>query len=405
MQLVGHANAVTSASFASNDKRVVTSSEDGSVRLWDLAPRLPVWEDKETGAVAFSRDSSRLMTCSGRVLDARNGKQVANLPTCRKRIVASPAADIVAMDTGRAIEIVDAVSGQTITPPIRYIGFLNDLRFDRSGRRIAIGSGAVKDLKGGLAAIWDIGSSQEIRSIRNDSAIWGVAFHPDGIRVATFAENGQVQWWDTVTGDGEAPFPAHERGARAMAISPDGALIATASTEEVARVWDARSGRKHTDLSGHGQGWINSIAFTREGDLIATGSSNSSARIWDLKSGTEGVRLEGAGGRVLAVEFAPDGSRLAVATGGGISIDTVRVWDVSWLTKVRESELVHRVCTEKLIGDTRRFTDGDMRDPLLLGLAGADPCTRVGPLTFEYWRTIFSAWLPAFDTTYATRKG
>ncbi len=82
----------------------------------------------------------------------------------------------------------------------------------------------------------------------------------------------------------------------------------------------------------------------------------------------------------MSAAFSSDGARIVTASFDG----TVRVWDVSWGMTVRGEELVRRVCNEKLVG-AETFTPENELDPILIGLAGTNPCERHGPLSAKYW--------------------
>jgi WD40 repeat protein len=79
--------------------------------------------------------------------------------------------------------------------------------------------------------------------------------------------------------------------------------------------------------------------------------------------------------------FTPDGNRIV----SGSEDNTARVWDARWLVNLRRDELIARVCAEKLLGDRQVFTGDDEFDPVLQGLAGANPCDRSGLLSLKYW--------------------
>jgi WD40 repeat protein len=76
---------IRSAHFSSDSKRVVTSSADGTARIWDVRTGKPllVWKDSEGGLcdARFSPDGTKVVTASGpvRVWDARSGKLLATL--------------------------------------------------------------------------------------------------------------------------------------------------------------------------------------------------------------------------------------------------------------------------------------------------------------------------------------
>jgi WD40 repeat protein len=122
-----------------------------------------------------------------------------------------------------------------------------------------------------------------------------------------------------------------------------------------------------------------SAVFSPEGARIVTADDNT-ARVWDAKSGQALLTLQGHDGLVLSAAFSPDGARIVTA-----SDHTARVWDAKWLVTIRGAELVQRACQERLVSSTEVFTLEDAADPILSGLAGANPCERRGPLSLRYW--------------------
>lgn len=69
--------------------------------------------------------------------------------------------------------------------------------------------------------------------------------------------------------------------------------------------------------------------------------------------------------------------------------NTARIWDVSAtisLVKVEGAELARLPCSRR--PKNRVFTDEELQDPVLAELidpAERDPCTRRGPLSWDYW--------------------
>jgi WD40 repeat protein len=133
------------------------------------------------------------------------------------------------------------------------------------------------------------------------------------------------------------------------------------------------------ELKGH-TALVSSAAFSADGTRIVTAASDRTARIWDAASGEILREIEGHDRNLETAAFSPDGGRVVTASMDG----TARIWDVSFGMTLRGEALVRSVCTQKLAG-AQTFTADDSTDPILVGLAGSNPCRRHGPLAAEYW--------------------
>jgi WD40 repeat protein len=147
----------------------------------------------------------------------------------------------------------------------------------------------------------------------------GVAFAPDGRRVAAAEDANKVYVWDVETGRRLLTLRAAAASTsfcRSVAFSRDGRLLAT-PTRRGAVVWDAETGKElHTlawdDADGlpFDEGFANAVGFSPDGDRLVACGIDRVVRVWDLGREKEILRLEGA--HEMAA-FSPDGGTLVAA--------------------------------------------------------------------------------------------
>ena len=70
----------------------------------------------------------------------------------------------------------------------------------------------------------------------------GLAFSPDGRRVASADSAHRIKVWDTIQGDLVLTMAGHTASLNALVFSPDNRIIASASRDTTIRLWDAANG-------------------------------------------------------------------------------------------------------------------------------------------------------------------
>jgi WD40 repeat protein len=157
-----------------------------------------------------------------------------------------------------------------------------------------------------------------------DDFMTGLAWSPDGDRLAAASVSGQVAIYDAEAGRAIHLFEqAHADGCDALAWRPDGKALATAGRDGKWKLWDAESGKV---LAEHEAGalWAEHLAWSPkpigdQGHLLALGAGNK-VTLWTEKGekADEPIKFTKT---VADVAWILGGSTLAVATSTEVIVD------------------------------------------------------------------------------------
>ena len=310
--LEGHERRVFNAGFAADGERLVSASEDGTARVWNLASRSVIATLRHPGrlnAAVFGPDGAVVTGCVDGLL--RIWDPAAGRETSRLRGHADGNVGLWDFQTLRCMRRITAGAGR-----------VNGVAFTPDGGRLAAachdGSVEIRPLPGD--------STDESTAILKISGsgrpVYAAVFSPDGCRLATACDDGRMRIYDARSGAEPAEARVHRGRVLGVAWSPDGSRIATACGDRLVRLWPADGRGDPVSLEGHAAA-VNWVAFSPAGSCLASCSSDGTVRLWDCESGRPLSVLEGPVGQVWEVAFSPDGSRIA-----GVGIDRrLHLWE------------------------------------------------------------------------------
>ena len=217
--------------------------------------------------------------------------------------------------------------------------------FDPSGGRLAVVYGRSGGTVGCELKIWRLDDGKELLTIPlSDRQIVhpnSLVFSPDGARLAALTiqsgpgealnSGGEVRVWEAGTGRELLRFVTRS-GSCGLAYSPDGRRLAEIGDGAFHQLRDAVSGKEALELTwGPGDGFATAFAFSPEGSRLAVSSGDNRVRIWDvteqkaeLGRAPESI-LEGKTNILTQVVWSADGRRVLAAVQGG----TVMTWQVA----------------------------------------------------------------------------
>jgi WD40 repeat protein len=181
-----------------------------------------------------------------------------------------------------------------------------------------------------------------IRSLSLDTA-WptGLAWHPDGKRLAAGGSDYQVYLWNADTGELQAVLKGHQAEVIHVQFSRGGELLVSASWDQTTRLWEPGSGQLLVTA------WGTALSFGPDDRWLSYLVSNHTAGIWEVTTGRGCLMLHSHPGPEKMpwhITFSPDARLLA-----SVGTDGVRFWDpttgkeAAWLPTTRKvwSALFH----------------------------------------------------------------
>jgi WD40 repeat protein len=354
--------------FSPDGQTLAATTRTYGIRLWDIATgkKLLVTPGGRAPApvtFCFSADSTLLASAipnAIRIWDVQTGKERVKVPRLQAMTTLHFSAD------GQSLTTASSIDGT-----IRFwqVATGKQLHFVRgSGRVIGLSpdgkvAASVPDPRLGPSSdplttvyLCDTATGKQRQLLQSGAAVAGVAFAPDGKKVAVSEVGGMISLWETETGReigrfGEnAPetLASHGFWTSALAFSPDGRTLACGCRDSTVRLWDVDTGqqgrpfgksrdldeelvrrviRNRTPLPG-----VAKLAFSADGKTLAASvpnMQNCPIHLWDVASGKELRQLtvqEKHPDWVDVMAFSPDGKTLASAHTGD---NTILLWDVA----------------------------------------------------------------------------
>src|SRR5262249_14299974 len=137
---------------------------------------------------------------------------------------------------------------------------------------------------GGTIRVWDaggVGPKPRLDWKGHDDNVYGLAFSPDGARLASAAVDGHIRLWDAQTADPGPAYPGSDRS-DGVAFSADGAYRAASFGDGTVKVWDAGSEAPEPVhvLYGH-TSRVLGVAFSRTDRRLVSAGFDGTARLWE----------------------------------------------------------------------------------------------------------------------------
>jgi WD40 repeat protein len=342
--VLGHDDAVTAVAFSADGTWLVTTSADGTARVWpgrQSEPRIVGLHDDRVESVAFSADGKHVLSASDDLTarlwslgDISKPQVLAGHGNWVRSAAFNPSDSqkvMTASDDG-TLRLWDLTAPGTRHGRVsQEASTVFEGAFDRQGARVVTAVRdntarvwATSDLVRGGSAL-ETGEQSDILELHHDDWVLGAAFSSDGSKIVTASRDGTVRIWEPTRNrrDPVKVFSYRDTTAVNAAFSPDGTRVVAAFSDRVARVWRVDGSGQVMSLRHRGD--VNEALFSSNGNWIATASRDGTAGLWSAQDGGERLVLQHGTEAVRAVAFDSSDTRVVTGTAEGI----VRVWRIT----------------------------------------------------------------------------
>ena len=288
-KLCGHTQPVTKVARLSH-RKLVTSSNDATFKTWttDLLNQPRVWTGHEDAVreIKFKNDSGVFASCS------EDGKVIIR--------------DLDSWTVKRVLDPQQAVFAIDFSPDGRYLATGGDTN---------------------SIIVWDLTTGIESKLTGHSDRVHCVDFSQNGDQLLSCSRDGTIRLWELETRECRKVIPDHGGCVHACLFHPSQNLFASRSHVDI-RIWNSVSFDQIRLLKHRISPEDYSLTFDPKGNYLCAGSSIAGfGRGYISVIGIDQMNwsnsLEQHNSPVNAFAFFPDGSRAVSA-----SSESVKIWDM-----------------------------------------------------------------------------
>jgi WD40 repeat protein len=378
--LEGHSRWVSSLTFSANGQRLISSSTDNTIRVWDMnsrdTTRVLKGHQSDVFFVSLTSDESRAVSAGK---DKRIFEWDLNVPLSeyRERLLAEPVREVVFSADSRSFYTVNykgsvciwdvkTLNKQPLVSP--ELGKQSSIILSPDGKHLIVGTGsgqlcvlnaeslqviAQQNIQSGQIlpvgfsadgkslvalesgkkiSLWSLETWQLRSRIKSESSIEyyikNYCAVPQGSDILLYPSGADLVWWDLQYSKEQATHRVNSKRSGVIAVSPIEPLLASASRGDFIFLWNWQTRQLAGKLRGPRT--FHCVAFSPDGRRLITGSNGKGALIlWDVSTRQEIAQFGTHVSSILKeVQFSPDGNTIcAVDIAGTAYLWRAPSWD------------------------------------------------------------------------------
>jgi WD40 repeat protein len=335
-----HPGPVQSLGLSSDDKRLVTTGDDGKLRLWDLGTQKELqWFSLDKPLTAgFHPDLKRLVHLSAAGLTLEPIAVTKHITAHATPIRALTLMDggnraVTAADDGAA-KLINLSNGNVDKELKGHAGAILAVAVTPNSQLVFTG-GADKTVRA-----FTPGDGKQVKALTHPAAVNSLAVQgPSNLLIAGCADKSVVVSSIPFT-PGQAPAEAfgkvvqtfsHAGPVTGVTTPTAVTSIYTASADKTAKAWRIAGDVPVRNLAGHGN-LVDAVAYSPDGLTLASCSHDGTIRFWNPGDGKQTGEVKLPAQPLYCLAWRQDGKQLAV----GSFDHSIRLIDVSGKKVERE---------------------------------------------------------------------
>ena len=260
----GHKGVCNRCLLTKDCLRAISSGVDGVVKIWKMRGG----HEKRINSIAFTPDQTRIVTCS----DDKTVRSFDAVSTTELTKIVGHVGSINKLDTSPG-ETSWLIHG-----------------FSRRGRNQTTDTCVIATAADDCAAaIYNINTGVRMQKLdKHKKEVLHVAFSPNGKLVGTASKDACIGIWDACTGKllhmlgtGPSTGMGHTGDVNGILFLKDSVSMLSVSSDTSCRVWDVQDGYLKALLSGHKHA-VYCVDYSPLSDRVVTGSRDKTIILWNM---------------------------------------------------------------------------------------------------------------------------
>jgi WD40 repeat protein len=341
----GHSDSVWSVAVTPDGKQVISGSQDGTLKIWNLNTgklvRTITAHDGSINAISTTPDGLQVISGSDdktlKIWNLNTGNLEHTIPAHNRSVNAvsiTPDGLVISGSDDKTLKVWNLKTGKVLHTLVGHRATVTAV-IAVNNKWVVSGSSYNDTLR-----VWNLETGREELTLGERDMVRSIAVL-DGERVISASEDGSLTVWKVGTWEKECTLKGHSKPVCSVAVLPDRKQIISGSSDGTIKIWKIGTWENKATFTAH-TAWVLAVAVTPDGKQIISASGNNLSnenvlKVWNIEqcsiqfssNNAHGAK-NGHSDSVEVIAFTPEGKEVISASKDG----TFKIWEVgTWKNK------------------------------------------------------------------------